>query len=151
MPTSIESVIGFDLGTKWIGVAIGQTLTGQARPLTAIKAINQSPDWPAIEKLLQTWQPQKLVVGLPTTMLGEAQEMTARARRFSRQLEGRYHIATELVDERLTTREAYSLAIEAEHYHSKPEIDSLAAVLITESWLREFVQGSGELPEIREV
>ena len=68
-------------------------------------------------------------------MRGEAQEMTQRAQRFARQLRGRFQISAELVDERLTTREAYQIAIENQRKKSKTEIDSLAAALITESWL----------------
>ena len=133
MAEPIQTVIGFDFGTHWIGIAVGQTLTRQASPLSAIRHI----DWQAIEKVLDDWQPQVLVVGLPLNMLGEHQEMSARAERFGRQLEGRFGIETRLIDERLTTREAYQIAIDSRHKKSKPEIDSLAAVLITESWLRD--------------
>ena len=131
MAEAIKTVIGFDFGTHWIGVAVGQTLTRQATPLHAIK----TNDWAAIEKLLGEWQPQLLVVGLPLNMRGEAQEITRRAERFARQLEGRFHIPARLVDERLTTREAYLIAIENERKKSKTDIDCLAAALITESWL----------------
>ncbi len=133
----IKTVLGFDFGTHWIGVAIGQTLTAHARPLNAIKSKHTKPDWQAIESLLQDWQPQKLIVGLPTKLDGANDEMTEPARKFARQLHGRYHINVAMVDERLTTREAYDIAIESAEYKSKPEIDSIAAVLITESWLRE--------------
>ena len=131
MAEAIKTVLGFDFGTRWIGVAVGQTLTRQATPLHAIK----TSDWPAIEKLLDEWQPQLFIVGLPLNMRGEAQEITRRALRFARQLEGRFHIPTRLVDERLTTREAYLIAIENERKKSKTDIDCLAAALITESWL----------------
>ncbi|TNF88551.1 MAG: Holliday junction resolvase RuvX [Gammaproteobacteria bacterium] len=131
MTGPIKTVIGFDFGSDWTGVAVGQTLTGQATPLHAIR----SKDWQSIEKILQDWQPQVLVVGLPLNMLGEHQQMTARAQRFARQLEGRFGIRTVLVDERLTTREAYRIALENNRKKSKTEIDCLAAALITESWL----------------
>lgn len=134
MPDPLKTVIGFDFGTAWIGVAIGQTLTRQARPLKAIK----NNDWKSIKQLLEDWQPQKLVVGLPLSMVGQDQEMTASAKRFGRQLEGRFGIDTAMVDERLTTREAYQIAIENQASKTKPEIDSLAAALITESWLQNY-------------
>jgi len=133
----VKSVIGFDFGTRWTGIAVGQTVTAQARPLNAIKSINSKPNWQAIEKILQEWQPEKLIVGLPTGFDGKPQEMTEPIKKFSRQLHGRFHIDTELVDERLTTREAYLIAIDSGEHKSKPQIDSIAAVLITESWLRE--------------
>ncbi|MCZ6668678.1 MAG: Holliday junction resolvase RuvX [Gammaproteobacteria bacterium] len=138
MQAKIETVIGFDYGTSWIGIAVGQTLTTQARPLNAIKSFRHSPDWGAISNLVDEWKPQKLIVGLPTSDYPETQYMTDKASRFSRQLQGRYKIDTELIDERLTTREAYLIAIDSGTHKSKPEIDSLAAVLITETWLREY-------------
>ena len=132
MPDSSTTVIGFDFGTYSIGVAVGQTLTRQATPLSAVK----NNDWKAIVRLLEEWRPQQLVVGLPTGMDGKEHEMTARAKRFGRQLEGRFHIDTCMVDERLTTREAYQIAMETGQHMSKAEIDSLSAALITESWLQ---------------
>jgi putative Holliday junction resolvase len=134
MPEKLTTVIGFDFGTSWIGVAVGQTLTQQATPLTTLK----TSDWKSIERLIDEWRPQKLVVGLPRSMSGEDHEMTARSKRFGRQLQGRYGIDTSMVDERLTTREAYQIAIEKEEYKSKQEIDSLSAALITESWLQNY-------------
>ncbi len=136
MAEAIKTVIGFDFGSHWIGVAVGLTLTRQASPQHAIK----TNDWDAIASLLERWQPQLFVVGLPLDMQGEAQEMTQRARRFARQLEGRFHIPARLVDERLTTREAYQIAIENHRKKSKTDIDSLAAALITESWLAQQVE-----------
>ena len=136
MPDSnIRSVIGFDLGTDWTGVAVGQTLTLQATPLKALK----NNDWKGIKQVLDEWKPQKLVVGLPLSMNGEDQEMTAGAKRFGRQLEGRFGIDTMMVDERLTTREAYQIAVERQSKKSKQELDCLAAALITESWLQNHV------------
>ena len=132
MPDKPKTVIGFDFGSHWIGVAIGQTLTQQASPLEAIK----KNDWKSIKRLLDDWQPQQLVVGLPLSMEGEHQEMTASAKRFGRQLEGRFGIETAMIDERLTTREAYQIATQNQCKKTKQEIDSLAAALITESWLQ---------------
>ncbi|TDJ30323.1 MAG: Holliday junction resolvase RuvX [Gammaproteobacteria bacterium] len=143
---NIVSVIGFDLGTSWTGVAVGQTLTVRARPLAAIKSIRQRPDWPAITRLLEQWTPQKLIVGLPHSDYDEIQIMGNKATRFARQLQGRYHIETELIDEGLTTREAINLTVESGQRKDKPEIDSLAAVLITESWLREYQRQKSILP-----
>ncbi len=134
MPDKLKTVMGFDYGTHWIGVAVGQTLTRQASPLKAVR----NSDWKSIKRLLEDWQPQKLVVGLPLSMVGQDQEMTASAKRFGRQLEGRFGIDTTMVDERLTTREAYQIAIENQDSKTKPEIDSLAAALITESWLQNY-------------
>ena len=135
MPDQSTTVIGFDFGSYWIGVAVGQTLTREATPLTALR----NNDWKAIERLLDEWRPQQLVVGLPLSMNGEDQEMTASAKRFGRRLEGRFGITTSMVDERLTTREAYQIAMERQQHKSKTEIDSLSAAIITESWLQNAV------------
>ena len=133
----LARVIGFDFGSYWIGVAVGQTLTREATPLPALR----NSDWKAIARLLDEWQPQQLVVGLPFSMNGEDHEMTARAKRFGRQLEGRFGITTCMVDERLTTREAYQIAAESQQHKSKTEIDSLSAAIITESWLQNEAAG----------
>ena len=137
MPDPPTTVIGFDFGSYWIGVAVGQTLTRAATPLPALR----NKDWKAIERLFDEWRPQQLVVGLPLSMNGEDDEMTARAKRFGRQLEGRFGIATCMVDERLTTREAYQIAVEQQRHKSKTEIDSLSAAIITESWLQNDTAG----------
>jgi putative Holliday junction resolvase len=85
-----------------------------------------------------------LIVGLPTSDYSETKYMTDKASRFSRQLHGRFHIDTQLIDERLTTREAYTIAFASRKRKSKSEIDSLSAVLITETWLREYQRQLGE-------
>ena len=130
--------MGFDFGTSWIGTAIGQTLTCTASPLQGVRVINNKPDWQTIAKLIETWQPSKLIVGLPTSMREIQSPMTEKAKRFSRQLEGRFNIKTELVDERLTTREAWQIIEDSAHKKvGKQDIDCIAAVLITESWLNQ--------------
>jgi len=138
MPESNISVIGFDFGTSWIGTAIGQTQTSTASPLQGVRVINNKPDWQTIEKLINTWLPEKLIVGLPTSMRDIESPMTEKAKRFSRQLEGRFHIKSELIDERLTTREAWQIIEESAHKKvDKQDIDCIAAVLITETWLNQ--------------
>ncbi len=137
MPDQL-TVLGFDYGTHWIGTAVGQTHTKTASPLAPVRNINSSPDWESIGKLIETWQPARLLVGLPINMFEQKHDITRQAERFSRQLQGRFHIKTELVDERLTTREAWQIVENQSHRHiPKPEIDSIAAVLITETWLSQ--------------
>lgn len=133
MTDPVRTVIGFDFGSDWTGVAVGQTLTLQARPLGAIR----SGDWDAVARLIEEWRPEQLVVGLPLNMEGEIQQMSKQAERFGRRLEGRFGIPVSMADERLTTREAYRVAIDSGKRRSKQQIDSLAATLITESWLRD--------------
>lgn len=131
-------VMGFDYGTHWIGTAIGQSHTCTASPLQGIRVANNRPDWDTIGRLINTWQPSRLIVGLPTSMRDIASPMTEKARRFSRQLEGRFQLPTELIDERLTTREAWQIVEQQAHKKvQKQEIDCIAAVLIAETWLNQ--------------
>ncbi len=133
-----RTVLGFDVGTKWIGSAVGQTLTQTASPLEGIRVIKHKPDWPAIERLIATWQPALCIVGHPSSMLERESPMTKIAEKFSRQLAGRFQIGVELIDERLTTREAWQIVERSEQKNTrKPDIDCIAAVLITETWLHQ--------------
>lgn len=129
-------VMGFDYGTRSIGVAIGQLLTGTASPLVPLRAKDGIPDWYQMEKLIQEWQPTELIVGLPLNMDDTESEFCLRARKFSRRLHGRFGLPCSLWDERLTTREAKELAGHHGDYRNKP-VDSIAAVLLLESWLAE--------------
>ncbi len=103
--SNIQSVLGFDYGTKSIGVAIGQAITGTARPLKALKAKDGIPSWDAIEAILKEWTPDLVVVGLPLDLHGgELEAITPRARKFANRLKGRFGVNVELHDERLTTQ-----------------------------------------------
>ncbi len=127
-----RSVLGFDYGLRWIGVATGQTATGTATPLTRIGARDGVPDWDAVGRLIEEWQPDVVVVGLPLNMDGSESELCARARRFGRRLAGRFAQIVEFQDERLSTREAYA------RMHRRPSAEAdhaLAAQVILEDWL----------------
>lgn len=131
------TLLGFDYGPAKIGVAVGQTLTGTASPLTTLRAVRQKPNWDEITKLIESWQPETLIVGLPYNMDDTEADIAVRARRFARQLEGRYHLPVHLVDERLTSIEA------KRELGRRPkkieELDAVAAKLILETWLSERI------------
>lgn len=131
-----HTLLAFDFGTKSIGVAIGQQITGSARPLTAIKARDGIPNWQLIERLLKEWQPDFVVVGLPLNMDGTEQPLTDRARKFSQRLHGRFGVRVELHDERLSTVEARAELFAHGGFRAlnKGSVDSLSAVIILESW-----------------
>lgn len=124
---SPQTLLSFDFGTKSIGVAIGQQLTGTARPLAALKANDGVPDWNKIEALLKEWQPDRVVVGLPLNMDGTEQPLTARARKFANRLHGRFGVQVDLHDERLSTVEARAELFERGGFRalSKGSVDSL--------------------------
>lgn len=132
----MTTMLAFDYGTKSIGVAVGQQITGTASPLAALKATDGIPNWDQIEQLLKEWQPAQLVVGLPTNMDGTDQAITLRARKFSKRLFGRFKLPVITHDERLTTVEARERLFELGGYKklTKGKIDSVSAVLILESW-----------------
>jgi putative Holliday junction resolvase len=99
----VDIVFGFDFGVKRIGIAMGNTLTGQAQPLTVIKAIDNATRFTAIGELVKQWQPARLIVGEPLHPDGAEHDMTLRARRFANQLHGRFGLPVELVDERYSS------------------------------------------------
>jgi len=80
------TLLGFDYGTRKIGVAVGQSLTGTATPLTTLRLVQNHPDWESIRHLIEEWQPEALVVGLPFQMDDTPAEMNRKALRFARQL-----------------------------------------------------------------
>jgi len=121
----------FDHGKKRIGVAVGQSITTTATPLTTLSCKNGQPDWEELTSLIEQWQPSDFVVGKPLTMDGDRQEATDAAERFARQLHGRYLLPVHLADERLSSREARHRLQNSYH------VDPVAAQLILESWLRD--------------
>ncbi|SRR5690625_383331 len=106
MPEGAETLLAFDFGTRQIGVALGNTITGAARPLTLIASEPLRQRFARIEALLKEWQPDRLVVGLPLAADGGEQEITRRSRRFANQLHGRFRLPVELQDERGSSIEA---------------------------------------------
>lgn len=129
------TLLGFDYGTAKIGVAVGQTLTGSASPLITLRAVQQKPDWQRIGSLIEEWRPEALVVGLPFDLDDRETEIAPMARRFARQLEGRYRLPVYMADERLTSQVArQELGRASKNYE---ELDAMAAKLILETWLSE--------------
>ncbi len=129
-------VLAFDYGTRRIGVASGQEMLGTGQPVAMIPARDGIPDWSRVEALLQEWQPDLVVVGLPLNMDDTENEMCARARKFGNRLHGRYHVTVEMVDERLTSFEAKGevMAAGGSRDFGRHGVDDRAAVLILETW-----------------
>lgn len=134
-----RTLLAFDFGTRSIGVAIGQEITGTARPLTSLKAQDGVPDWQKVEKLLNEWQPALVIVGLPLNMDGTEQPLTARARKFAQRLHGRFGVKVDLHDERLSTVEARADLFERGGFRAldKGSVDAASAVIILESWFEQ--------------
>lgn len=121
------SYLAFDFSLRRVGVATGNSLTGRAQPLRTITAEGQAR-FDAVARLIAEWQPQALVVGVPRHPDGQPHQNTDRARKFARQLQGRFGLKVFEVDERYTTVEAESLGAR--------DADAAAAALILEQFLR---------------
>ena len=122
-------LLAFDFGLKRIGVAVGNTITLQARPLTVIAAESNEAKFAAISALLAEWTPSRCIVGLPFHPDGAEHEMTARCRRFANQLHGRFGVETALVDERYSSAVLTGRRGEA--------IDDQSAALILQQYFDE--------------
>ena len=132
---STRSFLSFDFGTRRIGVAVGNTLHGQAQPLQTLAAEGDAR-FAALALLIDEWRPDALVVGVPFHPDGAEHDNTLRARRFARQLHGRFHLVVHEVDERYTTTEALALGA--------TDADAAAAALILNQFLRALPQDPGD-------
>jgi putative Holliday junction resolvase len=134
------ALLGFDFGTRRIGVAVGHRRLGNARALATLEC-RPEPDWDAIGDLIGDWQPEALVVGLPVTMEGESQPMTRAARAFMRELSARFALPVHGAEERMSTLEAQSqlrarrASGERRRRVRDADLDSTAAKLILEHWM----------------
>ena len=123
----VQSFLAFDFGLKRVGVATGNTLLKSAQPLRTL-AVEGDARFAAIGALIREWTPDGLVVGVPFHPDGAAHDNTERARRFGRQLHGRFRLPVHEVDERYTTTEALG--------QGARDADAAAAALILEQFLR---------------
>ena len=133
MTDQATTLLAFDYGEKQIGVAVGQTLIDTASPVGSIKVKQAKPDWCAIARLIETWKPDALIVGVPVHMDGAEQPMTRAARKFINQLKHRYQLPVHPSDERLSTSEAKQRLVQAGRPHD--DDDPVAAQVILEGWL----------------
>lgn len=132
------TVLAFDFGTRRIGVAVGNALLRQANALATIDDERTDVRFARIGALVAQWRPAMLVVGIPVHADGSEHDMTARARRFARQLEGRFGLPVAHADERHTTGEASSqLAAAKAGRRGRERRDAVAAQLILQGWFDE--------------
>ena len=126
-----QSFLGFDYGTRRIGVAAGNSLLKTAQPLATVVARGDAR-FAAIGRLVAEWRPDALVVGVPLHPDGAAHDNTRRARAFGRQLHGRFGLPVHEVDERYSTTEALAEGGRA----AARDTDAAAAAIILEQYLR---------------
>jgi putative Holliday junction resolvase len=110
-----RTILAFDFGSRWIGVAVGDTETRIASPVGMFEAGSPGRRLAEVDALLREWRPGRLVVGLPLAMDGSEQEVTRRARRFARQLEAHFHLPVDLADERPRAQAGRSCARREDH------------------------------------
>jgi len=132
-----QTLLAFDYGLKRIGVALGNTLTGTARPLCILRPSTRVQRFDQIAQLLREWQPDRVVVGLPYTSDGGEQAASRRARRFAHQLHGRFGVDVALVDERGSSIEAQEIL------QTNAPDDAVAAAVILQRYLDAHGAGTG--------
>jgi putative Holliday junction resolvase len=134
-----HTVLAFDFGEKYLGVAVGDTETRIAHPLAMIQADGSQKRLSEIDVFLSEWRPQRLLVGMPLALSGETHALTARARRFARQLAARYRLPVEFADERLSSAAAEQVLRERGRGGRKNKhlVHALAAKLILQAYLDE--------------
>ena len=134
------TVLAFDFGEKRIGVATGETLLGNAHPLTVIHAESNDERFAEIGKLVAEWRPVQLVVGLPTHADGTPHDMTRLAGKFGERLARRFNLPVAYADERMTSLDAESRLRETgrNSKRAKPLVDAVAAQLILQTWFESL-------------
>ena len=137
-----QTLLAFDVGARRIGVAVGNTVSASAREVGVLDVFEAGPDWPALDRWMKEWRPQRLVVGDPATLDGGDQPVRRLARSFARQLQQRYRLPVEQVDERASSIEAAQRfaagrASGSRRRHEASRLDALAAAVILERWLAE--------------
>lgn len=137
-----DTYLGFDFGTKKIGVAVGQSTTATANALQTIRSPNQNPNWQLIGHLVKEWQPTGFVVGISRQFDGTDNPITARMLKFCRQLNGRFNLPVYQQDESLSTFEAKHMLFDDIGINATKlwaVQDELAAQLILQSWLNQQI------------
>lgn len=139
-PRPIITVLGFDVGARRIGVAVGNAVSSTARDLAVVDMRDEIADWPAIDKLLREWRPDALVIGDPRTLADGDQPSRQRARRFASDALARYKLPVRMVDERSSSIEAAQRFADARAAGARKRVDArnldaLAAAIIVERWL----------------
>ncbi|CAM4311631.1 Putative pre-16S rRNA nuclease [Kerstersia similis] len=123
------ALLAFDFGLRKLGVGLGNTITGSARPLEIIRAQTRSERFQRIETLIESWRPASLIVGLSLDESGAEQHASLQGRRFANQLHGRFGLPVILVDERGSSMEAQR------RLGTNDDDDAMAAAIILERYL----------------
>jgi putative Holliday junction resolvase len=126
---SLNMFLGIDFGMKRTGIAVGNRLLRTAQSAGSVHAQGDAR-FEQIALRLKEWQPDALVIGVPYHPDGAPHENTARAKKFGRQLHGRFGLPVFEVDERYSTTEALSSGAR--------DADAQSACIILEQFLRSL-------------
>ena len=130
-------VMAFDYGLRNIGIAIGQNITKSASTFYAIKAQDGIPDWIKLDSIIEEWEPGLFIIGDPFNMDGTKSEFQKKIVKFSSRLKKRYGVEIQMIDERLTTKEAKDrLESESNILRTSSNEHSISAQIILEDWFR---------------
>ncbi|MDQ6619051.1 MAG: Holliday junction resolvase RuvX [Pseudomonadota bacterium] len=135
------TVLAFDFGTRKIGVALGNTITGTATPLTTLHESSKAGRRAAIGELIAQWGPVLLVVGRPLHDDGTKHAVTALADKFARNLHHDFSLPVQQIDERYTTQMAEIERSQAPARQAHVGRDAVAAQIILQAWLDEHAAG----------
>ena len=134
-----EVVMAFDYGLRNIGIAIGQNITKSASTFYSLKAKEGRPDWIKLDSIVEEWQPYLFVVGDPFNMDGTKSNFQKRISKFSSELKKRYKISVQMMDERLTTKEAKErINNDFDGLNGLVNKHSISAQIILEDWFRSL-------------
>lgn len=146
------TVLGFDVGARRIGIAVGSAFGHGARALAVVDVHANGPDWAMIDRLRKEWRPDGIIVGDPMTLEGGDQPIRQRAHAFARELHARYRLPVVLVDERSSSIEAAQRfasdrAEGRKRRRDADALDAVAAAVIIERWLAS-PDDATELPDL---
>ena len=133
MPTYSDNILGFDYGTKKIGIAVGLALTGQAKPLCIVRMRKQRPDWEKVSAIIKEWNPGRFVVGLSMHADNTESPVSVATKRFAATLAKKFNRPTVFVNEYLSS---YAATFD----NTRHGLDAQAAKVILETWLAENTQ-----------
>ena len=131
-------LIAIDFGRARIGIASGQMITRTASPVGTVEAYDGVPNWLELDKIIKSWNPSDIIVGLPLDTQDFETDITKDAKLFAKEVENRYKKNTHLINEAYSTREArWRLESVKNKKVSHIKVDALAACVILETWMAE--------------
>jgi putative holliday junction resolvase len=135
----VGRVLGLDVGSRRIGIAVSDPLGITAQGLETLQRKNKRHDFEYLERVIQDYQVQEIVVGLPLRMSGAEGTQSEKMRAFAKDLRKKFSLPVHLWDERLTSAEANRFLRDTELSIEKrgKAVDKMAAVLILQGWMEQ--------------